>query len=241
MYETMQGVVLNVIKHNERHNIVHIYTDRRGRLAFVVAQGKTRGSRLRNALLMPLSMVEFEARIMPGRDVHTLHDLRSMLSPAGIYGNPMKNAIAMFMAELLSHTIQEQERNDALWRYITGSVRLLEQLPGGYANFHICFLYHLGAHLGIQPDMDTWHEGYWFDMNEGVFVHSPQPGHRHLPPVEAVVLRLIARMTMANMSHYRFTREERNRVLDTIIAYYRLHQSAIGALRSPAILQQLFV
>ncbi|MBQ1797891.1 MAG: DNA repair protein RecO C-terminal domain-containing protein, partial [Muribaculaceae bacterium] len=108
------------------------------------------------------------------------------------------------------------------------------------ANFHICFLYHLGAFLGIQPDMSTYADGYWFDMTEGVFVHSPRPGHEHLRPEEARVLRTLSRMTMANMMLFRFTRDERNRVLDTCITYYRLHHSAIGTLRSPAILKQLF-
>ena len=88
--------------------------------------------------------------------------------------------------------------------------------------------------------MSTYADGYWFDMTEGVFVHSPRPGHEHLRPEEARVLRTLSRMTMANMMLFRFTRDERNRVLDTCITFYRLHHSAIGTLRSPAILKQLF-
>ena len=48
-------------------------------------------------------------------------------------------------------------------------------------------------------------------------------------------------MTFAGLNHFRFNRDERNRVLDTIIAYYRLHNSTIGTLRSPEVLKQLFV
>ena len=48
-------------------------------------------------------------------------------------------------------------------------------------------------------------------------------------------------MTFNNMSVFRFNREERNRMLDVIINYYRLHNAAIGTLRSPDILKQLFV
>ncbi|MBQ2235563.1 MAG: DNA repair protein RecO C-terminal domain-containing protein [Muribaculaceae bacterium] len=240
MYESLQGVVLNVVKYNERHNIVHIYTDRRGLMGFLVAQGATRGARMRNAMLMPLSLVSLEARLMPGRDLAMMHDLRRTVPLTTLYADPRKNAIAMFMAELITHTIREHERNEGLWRYITTAVELLEALERGFANFHICFLYHLGAFLGIQPDMSTYADGYWFDMTEGVFVHSPRPGHEHLRPEEARVLRTLSRMTMANMMLFRFTRDERNRVLDTCITYYRLHHSAIGTLRSPAILKQLF-
>ena len=55
------------------------------------------------------------------------------------------------------------------------------------------------------------------------------------------VIHLLSRMTFGNMGVFRFSREERNRVLDVIISYYRLHNAAIGTLRSPEILKQLFV
>ena len=57
MTEKMQGIVVNVIKYNEKHNIAHIYTDRRGMLAFLVRQGSTQAARMRNAMFMPLSLI----------------------------------------------------------------------------------------------------------------------------------------------------------------------------------------
>ena len=78
-------------------------------------------------------------------------------------------------------------------------------------------------------------------MTDGVFAPATVPGHQHLPPQEAQVIHLLSRMTFANMGVFRFNREERNRMLDVIISYYRLHNAAIGTLRSPDILKQLFV
>jgi DNA repair protein RecO (recombination protein O) len=62
-----------------------------------------------------------------------------------------------------------------------------------------------------------------------------------LQPREAQVIYLLSRMTFRNMAVFKFNREERNRMLDLIISYYRLHNAAIGTLRSPDILKQLFV
>ena len=214
MYEKLKGIVLNTIRYSDKHNIVHVYTDGRGLMSFAVPQGKTQAARMRNAMLMPLSLVD---------------------------SDPIKNAIALFISELLAHVIQEPEGNDPLFRYIEQAVQLLEQMPDHYANFHICFLYHLGAHLGIQPNVESYHSGYWFDMTDGVFVSGAVRGHMHLQPREAQVIHLLSRMTFGNMGVFRFSREERNRVLDVIISYYRLHNAAIGTLRSPEILKQLFV
>ena len=241
MYEKLRGVVLNTIRYSDKHNIVHIYTDGRGLMSFAVPLGKTQAARMRNALLMPLSLVDLEAGIRPGRDLAVMREIHRNFPLATIYSDPVKNAISLFISELLAHVIQEPEGNDPLFRYIEQAVQLLEQLPGHVANFHICFLYHLGAHLGIQPNVESHHDGYWFDMTDGVFVPAPVSGHMNLQPSEAQVIHLLSRMTFSNMAVFRFNREERNRVLDVIISYYRLHNAAIGTLRSPDILKQLFV
>ena len=241
MYEKLRGVVLNTIRYSDKHNIVHIYTDGRGLMSFAVPLGKTQAARMRNALLMPLSLVDLEAGVRPGRDLAVLREIHRNFPLATIYSDPVKNAISLFISELLAHVIQEPEGNDPLFRYIEQAVQLLEQLPGHVANFHICFLYHLGAHLGIQPNVESHHDGYWFDMTDGVFVPAPVSGHMNLQPSEAQVIHLLSRMTFSNMAVFRFNREERNRVLDVIISYYRLHNAAIGTLRSPDILKQLFI
>ena len=241
MYEKLRGVVLNTIRYSDKHNIVHIYTDGRGLMSFAVPLGKTQAARMRNALLMPLSLVDLEAGIRPGRDLAVLREIHRNYPLATIYSDPVKNAISLFISELLAHVIQEPEGNDPLFRYIEQAVQLLEQLPSHVANFHICFLYHLGAHLGIQPNVESHHDGYWFDMTDGVFVPAAVGGHMNLQPSEAQVIHLLSRMTFSNMAVFRFNREERNRMLDVIISYYRLHNAAIGTLRSPDILKQLFV
>ena len=241
MYEKLRGIVLNTVRYSDKHNIVHIYTDGHGLMSFAVPQGKTSASRMRNAQLMPLSLVDLEAAVRHGRELATMRELRRNYPLATLYSDPLKNAIALFISELLAHVIQEPEGNDPLFRYIEQAVQLLEQMPGQVANFHICFLYHLGAHLGIQPNLESYRKGHWFDMSEGVFVPAAVRGHAMLPPQEAQVIHLLSRMTFSNMGVFRFNREERNRMLDVIISYYRLHNAAIGTLRSPDILNQLFV
>lgn len=241
MYEKLKGIVLNTIRYSDKHNIVHIYTDGRGLMSFAVPQGKTHAARMRNAMLMPLSLIDLEATMRNGHELSMLREVRRNYPLATLYSDPIKNAIALFISELLAHVIQEPEGNSYLFRYIEQSVQLLEQMPDQIANFHICFLFHLGAHLGIQPNLESYRKGYWFDMTEGVFVPAAVRGHDLLQPQEAQVIHLLSRMTFSNMTVFRFNREERNRMLDVIISYYRLHNAAIGTLRSPYILKQLFV
>lgn len=241
MFEKLNGIVLHVLRYSDKNSIAHILTDRCGRMAFLVPQGATKGARMRNAIFMPLSVIEFEAKVLPGRELHSFRDARSISSLAGIYCDPAKNAIAMFISELLTKSIQESEENIPLFRFIKASVELLNEIDTGIANFHIWFLYNLGAFLGIQPDIETYRDGYWFDMSNGIFTRK-RPLHSHsLTPAEAPVILLLSRMTSHNLHHFKFSRVQRGEILDIALNYYRLHNSMIGALRSPEILKQLFV
>ncbi|MCF0204216.1 MAG: recombination protein O N-terminal domain-containing protein [Muribaculaceae bacterium] len=239
MWETMQGIVLNVLRYSDKNSIAHMLTRQRGRMAFLVPQGSTKGARMRNSMVMPLSVVEFEARIMPGRDLHSFKDCRRLDLLAGIYGDPVKSAVVMFVSEVLTHSIQESEQNEALFEYVRRSIGVLDMMESGAANFHICFLYHLGAFLGIQPDVETWQDGYWFDMQNGVFTPS-RPLFHALAPDEARVVALISRMTFKNLHLFRFSRADRNRILDIILSYLRIHNSSLGTLRSLEVLRALF-
>lgn len=241
MYEKLNGIVLHILRYSDKNSIVHILTDKCGRMAFLLPQGNTKSARMRNAMFMPLSVIEFEAKILPGRDLHTFRDARSLATFNNIYIDPVKNAIAMFVCELLSRSIQESEENTPLFRFISASIDLLDSMQSGVANFHIWFLYNLGAFLGIQPDTDTYRKGYWFDMVNGIFTREC-PSHSHyLSPAEAPAIILLSRMTSRNLHHFQFNRTQRGDILDIALAYYRLHNSTLGNLRSPEILKQLFV
>lgn len=240
MYDKLNGIVLNTVKYSDRTSIVHVYTDVHGLMSFAVPQGHTRGARMRNSMLLPLSLIEMEARITPGRELATMHDMRRTVPLMSIYCDPVKNAIAMFMSEVLTHVIQEHEHNAQLYTYIYNSIHVLENAERGIANFHICFLFHLGALLGIQPDVDSYRDGYWFNMAEGTFMPGARGG-RYLRPEQARLIVLLSRMRYGNMHLFRFNRDQRNQVLDTILDYFKLHQSTLGTLRSPDVLKQLFI
>lgn len=236
----MTGIVLNVIRYNERHDIAHVYTRDSGRMSYLVRTGSTAGARRRRAMFHPLAVIDFEAsRPRSSSAIATIHDVSMARVCHSILAEPAKSAIAMFMGEVLSRTIEQQEPDEALYRFVLSSVERLEAQQRGTANFHLCFLYRLGRYLGVQPDAEGYSEGAWFDMAEGLFTRGPS-GRHTLPPQQARVIYLLSRMNYDNLHLFRFTREQRNMVLDTIIVYLRLHNSTLGSLKSPAVLRQIF-
>ncbi|MCH5214888.1 MAG: recombination protein O N-terminal domain-containing protein, partial [Muribaculaceae bacterium] len=51
MIERLEGIVTDLVKHNDTHNVVTLFTRTRGRMAFLVPVGKSKSGKMRNALL----------------------------------------------------------------------------------------------------------------------------------------------------------------------------------------------
>lgn len=240
MYEKLKGVVLHIIKYSDKNSIVHVLTDIYGKIAFLLPQGTGKSSKMKNAIFMPLSLVEIETKIIPGRDIYAIKEAHLVYTVSTIHADPMKNAIAMFMTELIGRVIHEREQNRSLFRYVAASVEFLDKMEKGIANFHICFLYNLGTFMGIQPYTETYRENFWFDMANGEFTPYKPPHNHILNPEEAKTIIMLSRMSFGNLHVFAFNREQRNSILDTMLKYFQIHNSTLGLMKSPEILKQLF-
>ncbi|MEG0700124.1 MAG: DNA repair protein RecO [Muribaculaceae bacterium] len=240
MIEKLRGIVLQSIKYSDKNSIVKIFTDTYGNMSFFLPQGGGKVAKMRNAHFMPLSHIEFEANILPGREIYGFRDVRLVYPFSSLYSDPVKNAIVMFITELLGKVLNGSEQNLGLFRYVSTAVRLLDEIKMGTSNFHICFLYHLGSYLGVQPNIEAYSDGYWFDMLNGDFTPM-MPAHSHgLKPDDAKVIMMLSRISFSNLHHFKFSREQRNDVLDLMLKYYELHNTTLSSLKSPEILKQLF-
>lgn len=240
MTERLDCIVLHLTRYSDTHSIAQLLTRQRGRVSVLLPVGDTPAKRRRAALFMPLSVVEVVANFAPGRDIATLRETVAIDLHPRIHGDPARTAVAMFVAEVVTRVVQGSEDSAALFDFVSQAVAILDRSPRSPANFHICFLYHLGALLGIQPDVDTYTDGAYFDLQEGVFTTRPGSGSALLRPDYARALYAISRISFANYHLFRYNREERNEVVTSMLRYYQLHNSTLGSLRSIAVLSQLF-
>lgn len=238
MYSNLDCIALRTVKYSDRNSILSVFTRQEGRLSFLIPAGKGKEASRMRALLMPLGRFECVADIRPGRDIHSIRDVR----PHGLppVGDPMRSSIAMFITDLLSSILKETMPDPLLFQYIDRAIdNLNDPKLRGAANFHIAFMIHLTRFLGIEPDWGSFRDGSVFDLTEGIFRQSP-PAHRDfLPSAESEVLRALGRISFENMHRFRFNRFERNRVLDLIILYYQRHYPSIAAPTSLQILRML--
>lgn len=241
MSETLHVICLRTTRYSDRHAILSAYSLERGAVSLLVPEGRSRGAVRVRALTMPLSIGECEVDVRPGRSVYNFHDLRPLTALSGLRGNPMKGAVAHFLAEVVSGVLREGQPDRAMYEYVARSIVLFDGMATRVAvDFHLWFLYRLAVVAGVAPDVSTWREGRYFDMADGVFRVSP-PLHTHyLSPDESRVVALMDRVSYRAMRCLGLNHTQRNRMLDVALEYFGMHYPGVSSLKSLDVLRTLF-
>ncbi len=241
MTEKIEAIVLGVIRHSDRHNVVTVFSRERGRMALLSPAGNGKGARLRNARLLPLAVIEADVRIVPTKELVTLGRFSTPFAWRNIYFNPVKQALTLFIQEFLEKMMRSAAPDSSLYDYVKSCVAAIDRCPAsGCANMHIAFLIGLLAHMGVFPNLEGWQKGDWFDMRGGEFT-AERPLHRDcLTPAEASAVPALSRMTMRNAARFRFSADERRHILSMLLRYYSIHYPGLGNLKCPEILAEVF-
>ncbi len=235
-----EGIVLHSLKYGEQRVIVDIFTREQGRLSFIVPVPRSERSKIKKQYLQPLTLLQLECDVRPQQQLQKLRDA-SLLQPLpSLLSDPKKLTICLFVSEFLYHALKGEQQNTPLFDYVRSSIEWLDGRDADYANFHLVFLMRLSRFLGFYPNLDDYTDGCYYDLRAATFCPSP-PLHRDfLLPEDAARIQLLMRMDFPTMHLFRLSHTDRNRILDTLLLYYRLHIPAFPELRSLAVLQQLY-
>jgi DNA repair protein RecO (recombination protein O) len=240
MLNKTRGIVLHALPYNDTYSIIHIYTEDYGRTSYMAARSRGKKSAVTKALFMPLSILEMEVEHLNKREIHRIREAKRCFPLNRLFSDPVKNALALFVAEVLFRVTRETEADPRLFDYLCHSIHLLEDAGRGVANFHFVFLLRLLHYLGFAPNIESYSEESYFDMQNGVFTNRPPLHPHYLSREESRFFIRLFRITYENMSLYSFSRRERVNVLHKILTYYRLHLPDFPELKSLPILQSIF-
>lgn len=233
-------MVLRAVKYGESGLVVDMLTEQQGRVSFMVKLSKSPKGRFRKQLFMPLTLVEVDFDYRMKSSLQRLHDIR-MAQPLPLLAmDPYKLSIGMFLAEFLCHATRDEHDNEALFRFVAFSMEWLNDVEGGFANFHLVFMIKLSRFVGFFPNTEGASDGGYFDLLNATFTPTLPPHGHFLAPAEASKIGLLMRLNYKTMHLCAMSRTERNRCTEVILEYYRLHVPGFPSLKSLEVLQQLF-
>ena len=240
MLTKTQAIVLHSLKYGETRLIVDMFTRSQGRQSFIVSIPKSVKGKIKKQLFQPLTLLEIESDLRPKLQLQKLSDVRLASPFSAIPFDPNKLSISLFIAEFLYYALRSEQHNEPLFDYIVNSIQWLDAQTDRFANFHLVFLMRLSRFLGFYPNLDHYQTGDYFDLRESIFLSAP-PVHRDfLHPQEAEKIQLMMRMDFPTMHLFRMSHQERNRLLEVSLIYYRLHLPDFPELKSVSVLQELY-
>ena len=243
MQETLRGIVLRIVKYGDTSMIVDLFTEGRGRQSFMASTARVKRNVRSKSFWQPLSMVEFSAEMRPVGGMPRPADVRTYYNYTDLPFSPVKFTLALFLAEFLSAALREEKENQPLYRYIESSLQWLDLAddPAALANFHLAFLMHLSRFIGIYPNLEVNPNSQpYFDLLAGSYCDR-QPPHAHfLQRQEAQALPVLFRMDYPTLHLFRLSRRERQRILQVLNEYYRLHVPGFPELKSLEVLQEFY-
>lgn len=235
-----RAIVLNSLKYGESQVIVDLLTEAHGRLSFMQRIPKSSRARVKKQLFQPLTLLRVEFDFRPNQRLLRLRDAVMETPLVSVPFDARKLSIALFIAEFTCYATRAEQDNAPLFAYIENSIRWLDACQADFANFHIIYMMRLTRFVGFFPNLDDAGDGSWFDLRSACFVPHAPLHPDFLAPAEARKLAMLMRVTYATMHLVPMSREERNRCVDVILHYYRLHEPGFPELKSLPVLKSLF-
>ena len=238
MILTTKAIVLSTVKYNDTSLIVKCLTFSSGIKSYLLKGVlSSRKGKLKAAYFQPLMQLEIVARHKDKGTLESLNEVKLTYHYKNIYSDMSKNAMCIFLSEMLSFSVKEEQENRHLFNYIEYSLKWLDQ-HDKIANFHIAFLLGLTKHLGFNPD-ETNNSNPFFDLQEGIFC-TQQPISPYIFKDDLDNFKEFLNINFDAIHTIKMTNAQRQSLLNSVIMYFELHLQGFRKPKSLQVLSQVF-
>ncbi|MGB3150080.1 MAG: DNA repair protein RecO [Maribacter sp.] len=238
MQVTTKAIVLTSIKYGDTSLIVKAFTASDGLKSYMLKGVLTaKKGKLRTSYFQPLTQLELVANHRNKGTLESIREAKVSYHYQTLHTDIAKNAMTMFLAEMLGNSIHEEEQNAALFNFLEASFQWLD-VQEDIANFHLYFLLSLTKYLGFYPDTNQI-EASCFDLLEGEFTDTPSLN----PIITGENLNLLKHFLGINfdgMDTIKMRKTNRQELLRSLVLYFELHLHGFRKPKSLAILNEVF-
>jgi DNA repair protein RecO (recombination protein O) len=233
-----KAIVLHSLKYGDTSLIVKCYTEQEGIKSYII-KGilKAKKGGIKIAYFQPLTQLNLVANHSTKSSLHTLKEVRILHPYQTIYRDIVKQSVVLFISEVLSNSIQEEEKNTDFYNYLEAGLTWLD-MHDKISNFHLLFLLNAARFLGFYPDT-TKIKNNSFDLLNGNFEASVTTKNS-ISGNELYQFKKLLGINFDTIENVSFSKKERQLVLQIIIRYFELHLDGFRKPKSLQILETVF-
>ena len=110
-YYSSKAIVLSAIKYGDTSRIVRLYTDQFGLISVLINSVSSKKSAVRSSMLLPLTLLEIIHTHKGDDKLDRIKEAKMDLTYTSIPYDAVRNAIALFLAELFGKVLREETEN----------------------------------------------------------------------------------------------------------------------------------
>lgn len=247
MHQT-KGIVLRTVKYGETSVIVLIFTEKFGVQSYLVngVRISTKKGSGKANLFQPTAILDLVVYHNETKNLQRIKEFKWGFLYQHIFSDVPKNAVALFMVELLTKCLKQPEANTDLFNFCEDAFIHLDESRGAImANFPLFFALHLTGFFGFKPhntlkgDLEKTGD-LILDLKEGQFL-TTKPGHPYfLEGKQAEVTNeLLKVMQPTELEDIKLNHDFRRQLLHAYETYYALHVQDFGIMKTLPVLREL--
>jgi len=232
-----KAIILTSIKYGETDLIVKSFTEEGAKTYILKRILKSKSNKINIAYFQPLSQLQLLANHNNKGNLNSIKEARLSYVYQSLSTNILKQSVAFFLAEVLSYSLHEEEKNTSLFKYIETSLIWLDR-NNNTANFHLIFLLNLTKHLGFYPDMKNRTSNY-FDFEEGVFTNQ-KPLNNYIEGQKLILFKSLIGINFDDYQRLQINSRIRKNLIDILLNYYTVHIPGFRIPKSLNVLKEVF-
>jgi DNA repair protein RecO (recombination protein O) len=237
MHVRTRAIVFHTVPYSDSTLIARMYTEAFGIQAYLVSTSRSKKGKVKSNLLQPLTQVEIEVNHRENKSLQRISEISCKAAYQSLHTDMVKTSIALFLAEVLSKSVREEEANSDLYAFLSNSLFILDHAEDGTANFHLSFLMQLTKFLGFFPQTNTHGPRAIFDLRDGRFRTSPPDHPLWADADDSQVIDKLIEANYETMQGILLTGQRRRTMVNHLLRYYELHLQSMHDVKSHHVLE----
>jgi DNA repair protein RecO (recombination protein O) len=237
-----KGIVLKTIKYGETSVIVSIFTELFGAQSYIVNGVRTTGkSSSKAVMLQPSGILDLEVYHNELKNLQRIKEYKWSYLYARVLTDVTRNAVAMYMVELLQKCLKQPESNPDLFHFTEDAFIHLDKADSAVtANFPIYFSLHLAQFFGFRLHDNYSDRDHILDLKEGSFIdHIPAHPYYSDGGIGKAISQILKAQHPDELAQIKLNKNIRREVLLTMQSYYALHIQEFGVMKTLPVLHTI--
>lgn len=238
MLVSTKAIVLSKIRYKDYDLIIKCYTKAFGVTTYLVKNVlKTKKGKFKPAYFQPLSILDIEADHKDNRSLQYFKEVKLHFNYNSLHSNVKKGAIIMFLSEILSQILKEEEQNLELYNFLETTFIWFDESDTN-TNFHLIFLIELTKYLGFYPETPKQTATH-FNLEDGTFQWN-KTGTYCISGNNLMFLKQLLGIKFDESKSLVISANQKREFLNMILLYFKLHLDGFKQPKSVTILNQVF-